>query len=345
MTNFTGISFQATKINNNKIVGCASLAQLETAGFGDPATVSSAKVRERAADPSLREEYNLRESIQRQFDAPRKKRAEVYSHFIERSSKGEIMGDTPPINIFVPCPVEYSDGAMTIPFGQVLVAIDGETQAHARFLWAGRDPSSKITHLFPVVFHVDISIEDAQQRLHDYNHYCTPVNETLLASTNHNSDLVQGVRKAMQDAGIPPAAVDRFHNTPPKTGGYEITLKQAQFGCVGAEFGLLKKPAQTMVIDLNHATSGSLHINGSSVGFLASYMGLPMELRRKLTPDCVYILGVIFKNYGEAAMAMAAENVDAAFKKAKGPQFSGWKKYEPIMTSLVSGGLLPNLGA
>lgn len=332
MFDFTGTPVRAVRISENKYVGNATLAQLETAGLGDPSKIQSATKADIKGDSRLEDAHNLRGSIQRMFDSKRKTRGEFYSLFIGRCRKGELLGDTPPINIYIPGGVKYDEdkAVMSIPFGSTMIAIDGETQLYARYLLAERDPESK-GDSFSVVFHVGISVEAAQQRLHDYNRYCKPVDETQIAILNHDGELTRGTNEALFFAGLSGGQIDRFGTKPRK--GKEISIKQAQYGVTGAELGLqaATKPAKTWAVELNGQTAQQ-HINGAGSAFVSAFMKVPSDIRKTLTPDCVFVLGIIHKEKGEAAMLSAAPKVDWAFKNTK---IAGPKKFIPIINLLV----------
>ena len=82
MFDFTGTPVRAVRVSEHKYVGTATLAQLETAGLGDPSKIQAATKADIKGDSRLEDAHNLRGSIQRMFDSKRRNRGEFYSMFI-----------------------------------------------------------------------------------------------------------------------------------------------------------------------------------------------------------------------------------------------------------------------
>lgn len=316
---FSGVPCNAVRVTEHLYIGSASLNQMETAGLADPAKVEKATKVDIKHDLKLKEAQDLRGSIQRNFDGPRRRRASDYAVYMSRLRTGEILGGTPPVIVFCPNAVGYDDekSVISIPYGTSLIALDGETQTHARYLLRDQIPESG-SDVFPVMFYVGIPVQGAKQILHDINSFCTPIDKSKVLSLDGNGALTRGTNAALAASGVKAEQIDRLGTKPKK--GTEISFKQANYGVAGAEvgyIGLSSKPAKNHVIDINSGAS-QVHINGAGQTFISDFMQLPSDLRKSLSPECVFILGAVHKEKGAAGLVNAASRVDAAFKATKG---------------------------
>ena len=173
-------------VNNTKFVGVSTLNQLENYGLMRPSTVEDATVKEMKGDRRLRQANDLREEVQRRFDAKRCRNAKAYGRYIEQVEIGGRPGGTPPITLWCH-DAKVEEGGLLIPYGHPLVAIDGETQTEARYLLRDEDDFAiPETGNNPVAVVVYYGVDEtfARQILHDFNAYTNPVSEKQLAAQN-----------------------------------------------------------------------------------------------------------------------------------------------------------------
>jgi hypothetical protein len=294
----TGNPIRALPVSAEKLMAVTSLAELQNAGFRDPAELESLKKQEIKADPKVGKAKEVRALVQRRFDSKRKARAAAYSIYIERCYAGEISGDTPPINIWVPAAGGYDaeNAALVIPYGTHLIAIDGETQSHARFLLADRKPETMNLPI-AVVFHNGITAEEAKQRLYDFNHYAHPVKAAQLSTFNAAGPLSHATNQALDMAGLDRALIEPTAKTPAKRGRTIISFLQGQHAVIGAELGetAFNASPATLIEQLNTPT-GTAQINGIGKKFLSTLVRDLAEHNERLinvAPEVLLVAGAL----------------------------------------------------
>jgi len=182
-----------------KAVGVSSLAELENCGLIRPSIVDKAPGK--GASDREDEAHKIHAQTQRNFDNPRRDRSVQYAAYIKGVEIDGLSGGTPAITIYSPEKLEETDYGLSIPFGAVLTALDGETQTEARYLLAEAIPASKGSPLAITLYH-GISLDHARQIIHDTNHYVTPISETHSASFNSNGSLTKAFADALSSSGI-----------------------------------------------------------------------------------------------------------------------------------------------
>jgi hypothetical protein len=196
----------------------------------------------------------VRDSAQRRFDSARRKRADVYSVYIEAVECGSQIGGTPAITIWLPDAVAVTDDALVVPYNACMVAIDGETQTEARFLLRQRKDGTGDNPFAVTIYH-GITEEHAQQIVHDYNRHAKPINEKMAASLNHAGPLTSFVDTTIQEAGIGKQLINRAGNKPGKK--QVASFRQAMY--FGAGYAMadeaMKRDAGYWLDALNDPTS------------------------------------------------------------------------------------------
>lgn len=133
------------QIDEHRFLARVKMPQLESIAPDPRDTEDKRKL---ASVKELQDLRDIRDDVQRLFEGQKAKNVESYSDYIIDVHQGAD-GITPPIILYSekPLPVAVDDrfgfGAISIPFGQKLVAIDGETQLAARFEAANKEPGTR----------------------------------------------------------------------------------------------------------------------------------------------------------------------------------------------------------
>ncbi len=118
-----------------------------------------------ASDRQQQRIAELRGSVQRAFTGAKRANVPNYAAYIAGVTHGED-GDLPPIHVFIESPLTFQPvlpgqalGFVVIRYGELVCAVDGESQLAARFDAAAQDPALldlpvpiKITHGKPVAW-------------------------------------------------------------------------------------------------------------------------------------------------------------------------------------------------
>jgi DNA sulfur modification protein DndB len=132
------------KIDSHRFVGRVKAAQLFQLAPDPRDSENKKKV---DASKHLQDMLDIREEVQRLFEGQKKKNVESYAQYIADLSEGA-EGITPPITLFTDSQLELEESVdgtchIQIPWGEQLVAIDGETQLAARHEAANIRPETK----------------------------------------------------------------------------------------------------------------------------------------------------------------------------------------------------------
>src|SRR5262245_41076015 len=92
-------AFEGIEIADNQASIVTTLNELEQYGLIRPTLNESARKRDLASNDALFAGHALRETVQRRFDAARKRRAVVYSWYIQAVSTGDRLGGIPPVTL------------------------------------------------------------------------------------------------------------------------------------------------------------------------------------------------------------------------------------------------------
>ncbi len=266
----SGNPVRGIEVSPVKFQGVTTLRQLEAYGLWRPTRLEKAKASEVKADRRLREAVMLHEEIQRRFDARRARNARCYARYIEQVECHGRAGATPPITLWVDKALSDGD-QLIIPYGAVIIAIDGETQTEARWIMA-EEPDFNLPgtmdHLVAVTIFHDLKEGVARQILHDFNIYANPVSERQLAAQNSEGPATVAALEVMTAAGIDLETVNRYGVTPSKK--QSIAQNQVLFAVMGyaMKSTALVKNGGSFLDALNNATLSS-PINGDTVVKLA----------------------------------------------------------------------------
>jgi hypothetical protein len=261
-----GNLISGVSVSDTKFVGMSTLNQLEAYGLKRPSTVEDATKKDMKGDRPLQMAHDLRDEVQRRFDAKRIKNALAYARYIEQVEIGGRPGGTPPITLWCQR-AELGDGGLVIPYGHPLVAIDGETQSEARWILRDNEDFLKLEsgdNPLAVVVFFGVDEVHARQILHDFNRYANPVSEKQLAAQNVYGPVTSAVEAILGAAEIPLESVNRYGTTPSKK--QAVAQNQVAYAVMGyavKDTALLKH--MTGMLDvLNNATTTS-PINGTTV--------------------------------------------------------------------------------
>lgn len=122
---------------------------------------------------SAQELREIREDVQRLFEGAKAKNVRPYADYIVELYGGQD-GITPPIILYSEQPLQVATddkwgfGAVLVPWGAQLVAIDGETQLAARYEAANKDPQTEDSYLAVYICH-GFTKNWARQAFHDLN--------------------------------------------------------------------------------------------------------------------------------------------------------------------------------
>jgi hypothetical protein len=254
-------------VTNTKFQATSSLNQLEAFGLHRPTKAQSLTKAMAKAEPKLASVKSKHDAVQRPFDAPRKRRAVAYSGYIENVECQGLIGGVPAITLWHENQLDLDDeGNALIPYSSVLVAIDGETQTEARYILRERAPETGDNPIAVTLYH-GISVEQARQIVHDYNHYATPISEARASSFNSRGPLSEVADAALDANNVSPAMVSPGAGATKKTviGRQQVMLAVAGYALNGA--GLERTVSQRMLSEMNRPDSPRL----------------PMEARRAMT--------------------------------------------------------------
>lgn len=224
----------------NIFQGISTLNELETYGLKRPTMLEDAKVRDMKSDPKLRSAHNVREQVQRRFDAARRKRAHAYASYLDRLYGGSAFGGFPPITLYSPFEgsIEQADdedhAELLLQHTSPLVNLDGETQTEARFILREDKPDSGDYPVMFVLYH-GIPDQGAATIMHDFNYFARPVTEAKIAALNANGLLTRIVVEILQEEGVSAEQIARLNPTPNKKqiASYAGLIA----GAAGAEIG------------------------------------------------------------------------------------------------------------
>lgn len=140
-----------TKIDDHRFVGRVKAAQLFQLAPDPRDSENKKKV---DVSKQLQDMSDVREEVQRLFEGQKKKNVQGYAEYIAELSEGGD-GITPPITLFTDKILEVEerpDGSchIQVPWGEQLIAIDGETQLAARHEAVNLRPETK--HEFIAVY-------------------------------------------------------------------------------------------------------------------------------------------------------------------------------------------------
>jgi DGQHR domain-containing protein len=156
-------------LDGHRFLGRMKAAQLMQVAQDPRRTEDEKQV---AADASLSETRKVREMVQRLFEGAKERNVGPYADYLVAVHNGQ-NGMAPPIILFTKEKLSWTNtpdagGQIQIPYGTMLIAIDGETQLAARFEAASKDPATQ-SALVPVMICHGLDLTWARQVFHDLN--------------------------------------------------------------------------------------------------------------------------------------------------------------------------------
>lgn len=156
-------------LDGHRFLGRMKAAQLMQVAQDPRRTEDEKQV---AADAALSETRKVREMVQRLFEGAKERNVGPYADYLVAVHNGQ-NGMAPPIILFTKEKLNWTNtpdagGQIQIPYGTMLIAIDGETQLAARFEAASKDPSTQAA-LVPVMICHGLDLTWARQVFHDLN--------------------------------------------------------------------------------------------------------------------------------------------------------------------------------
>lgn len=311
-------TFPALPFGQNQYQLSLTLAGLGTNCF-DPMRIALMKDTALAeADTLTHKARAQRSDNQRQFNKPRIVRVEKYALYIEAVEAGGL-GGVPPITLWTPDDVMYKDGTITLKGETILSANDGETQLAARYLLANKDPGKWMDMPFAATLTAACTQANAQQTLHDMNHYANPVSEKETAAINQNGKLTAAICEGVATSG-------RFQSEIKARGekvttGFISTNTICLHGAIGANFGseaMTRSP--NALIKIGNAQFGTLENPEIVAGFISKVLRLPNDQLAGITSDHMMALGIKYHLTGHLAQPLSPEvyaMVDAQLRDAR----------------------------
>jgi DGQHR domain-containing protein len=158
-----------TRVDENRFIGRVKAAQLFQLAPDPRATEDKKKL---DASKEVQDLYDVRQDVQRLFEGQKKRNVAGYAEYIVGLHNGDD-GITPPITLFSETPLEVDEQAdgtcfIQIPWGEQLIAIDGETQLAARHEAANLEPKTKNEFVAVYLCHGRDKLW-ARQAFHDLN--------------------------------------------------------------------------------------------------------------------------------------------------------------------------------
>jgi hypothetical protein len=259
-----GKTLSAIPVDDNKAVGTVSLNELEHFGIKSPAFM--AKTSEKQLEKQDLPFKKLRQIVQRVWDKSRHTRADLYKVYIGRLYDSTVLGDTPPITLYVPELGTPGDQVIEFAYNAPVIAIDGETQLEARFRL--RDENEETGDMpFAVTMHHGISEDHAMKILHDYNHYAKPIPESKLGTKNIDGPMSIAIHDAIKQAGMAQSDLNLTGSIANKKTIAAFNQAMAFIAGYAAGPMALKRTATSWYSGLNSA--GNAAINGTCVPSLS----------------------------------------------------------------------------
>ena len=237
------------KIDEHRFLGRVKAAQLFQIA-PDPRDTENRKMLD--ASKGLQDLFAIREEVQRFFEGAKRKNVPGYAEYIVDVHNGED-GITPPITLFSESSLEVDElenGAAfaQIPWGQDLVAIDGETQLAARHEAVNLDPATK-QDFVPLYICHGKDVLWARQAFHDLNTLAVKPNAALSIGMDARDPVTRICREVERQV---PFFVDRVNKVRRQLRGSDphvVTITALRGACVtlakginGVQFGARPVP-------------------------------------------------------------------------------------------------------
>lgn len=239
------------KIDDFRFIGRVKAAQLFQIA-PDPRDTENKKLMD--ASKQVQDLRAIREEVQRLFEGAKKRNVPGYAEYIVEVHNGED-GITPPITLFSESTLEVEEldsgvAFAQIPWGQDLVAIDGETQLAARHEAANLEPATK-QDFVPVYICHGKDMYWARQAFHDLNTLGVKPNAALSIAMDARDPITRICREVERRV---PFFTDRVNKVRRQLRGSDaevVTITALRGACVtlakginGVQFGARPVPIE-----------------------------------------------------------------------------------------------------
>jgi DGQHR domain-containing protein len=301
------------KIDDHRFVGRVKAAQLFQIA---PDPRDSENKKKIDASKEIQDLLAIREEVQRLFEGAKKKNVPSYAEYVVDVHKGED-GITPPITLFSEVPLDVDDlengtAMAQIPWGQDLVAIDGETQLAARHEAANIEPDTKNDFVPVYICHGKDKLW-ARQAFHDLNTLGVRPNAALSIGMDARDPITRVCREVERRIPFFTGRVNKVRRQLRGTDAEVVTITALRGACVTLAKGIngVQYGARPVPLDSKDVAS----IEAAAVDWfkaLADAIGPALEDRvNKLasSPSVIAALGAI----GQQAAAIT----DPVMREAK----------------------------
>jgi DNA sulfur modification protein DndB len=219
-----------------------------------PDPVASEDPRRTESDPTLKEYAELRAEVQRLVEGAKKKNADKYTQYLLEGLDGQRPTMTPPITLYHPEQLEVVElapglSALMLPFGDFLVAIDGETQRIARQRTALTRHDALVERV-GVVIHHGKNVAEARQGFYDLNTREVKPNAAVAISMDTMDPASQITRSLIERSPILRARVNLRRRQLRTRDSELVTISALRTGVVTTILGVAGLQTGSRPIDL-----------------------------------------------------------------------------------------------
>lgn len=227
-----------TRVDENRFVGRVKVAQLFQLAPDPRATEDKKKL---DASKEVQDLYDIRQDVQRLFEGQKRKNVSAYAEYIVGLHNGED-GITPPITLFSETQLEVDeqpDGTcfIQIPWGEQLIAIDGETQLAARHEAANLEPKTKNEFVAIYLCHGRDKLW-ARQAFHDLNTLGVRPNAALSIGMDARDPLTRVCRDVERHVPFFKDRVNKVRRQLRSTDADIVTITALRGACVTLAKGI-----------------------------------------------------------------------------------------------------------
>lgn len=227
-----------TRVDDNRFIGRVKAAQLFQLAPDPRATEDKKKV---DASKEVQDLYDIRQDVQRLFEGQKKRNVAAYAEYIVGLRNGED-GITPPITLYSETQLEvdeHDDGTcfIQIPWGEQLIAIDGETQLAARHEAANLDPGTKNEFVAVYLCHGRDKLW-ARQAFHDLNTLGVRPNAALSIGMDARDPLTKVCREVERHVPFFKDRVNKVRRQLRSTDTDVVTITALRGACVTLAKGI-----------------------------------------------------------------------------------------------------------
>lgn len=233
-----GIPIPALRVDDRTALAVLPVGQLLQL-VPDP--IASEKAAMRAGDARLEQYGKLREEVQRLVEGAKAKNAVKYGRYLAEGLSGKRPIMTPPVTLFHEKPLKATSlpGGLTllqVPFGEYLVAIDGETQRIAWNYGAEEYPPALSVNV-PVIIHHGKSVTDARQGFYDLNTREVKPNAAVAISMDTMDPATRITREVMEATEVLRGRVQLRRRQLRKSDPEVLTISALRTGIVTTVLG------------------------------------------------------------------------------------------------------------